>query len=384
MRSCISTMIGAPRANVPVLALVSALCMTGASAVCAATLGGRVHGGGTLPIAESTVTLWAAGAGAPQQLAQARSGADGRFTIAAPDVPVPGTSLYLVAKGGRVGAGSDNPGIALMSVVGAKAPARVTINEMTTIAAVYTHAQFIDGSAIKGAPLQLKIAAGNVPNFIDLETGGWGGAIQDSLNSTQSPTMANFATLANIVAGCVSRVKSDACKSLFAAATAPDGKVPADTLAAAQHIARAPWHQPDRIFALLAEFYPVPAGKPAPRATPFTPYLTFAPSSWVLPLRFTGGGYYAGGKLMFDSHGNAWAASNFQVGAQAQDYFWQGGVAKFAPDGKPLSPMTTGFTGGGLLGHGFGLAIDAKDNAWMTSFAGNNNVALFNNSGKPL
>ena len=52
--------------------------------------------------------------------------------------------------------------------------------------------------------------------------------------------------------------------------------------------------------------------------------------------------YYAGGKLMFDSQGNVWAASNFQVGAQAQDYFWQGGVAKFAPDGTPLSPMTTG------------------------------------------
>ena len=46
--------------------------------------------------------------------------------------------------------------------------------------------------------------------------------------------------------------------------------------------------------------------------------------------------------------------------------------------------MTTGFTGGGLLGPGFGLAIDAKDNAWMTSFAGNNNVALFDHKGKPL
>jgi len=362
---------------------VCSLGMLAALPVVAASLTGQVLGAGT-PIANSTLTLWAAGTGAPTQLAQARSGADGRFTINAPDVPAPGTSLYLVANGGQIGAGSDNPAIALMTVVGAKAPGRVTINEMTTIASVYTHAQFIDGSAIKGAPLQLKIAAGNVPNFVDVASGGWGQAIQDALNSTQSPTMANFATLANIVAGCVSRVKADACKSLFAATTAPDGKVPGDTLAAAQHIARSPWHQPDRIFALLGEFYPVPAGKPAPRATPFTPYLTFAPSSWVLPLRFTGGGYYAGGKLMFDSQGNAWAASNFQVGAQAQDYFWQGGVAKFAPDGKPLSPMTTGFTGGGLLGPGFGLAIDAKDNAWMTSFAGNNNVALFNNSGKPL
>jgi len=367
----------------------SALSVTGVLAampVLAATLDGQVLGAGA-PIANAAVTLWQAGSGAPRQLAQARSAADGRFALNAPDAPLGDGTLYLIARGGTPAAGKasgDNPAIALMTVVGAKAPARVTINELTTIASVFTHAQFSDGSAIKGAPLQLKIAAGNVHNFVDVASGGWGQAIQDALNSTQSPTMANFATLASIVAGCVSRVKADACKSLFAAATASDGKVPGDTLAAAQHIARSPWHHPDKIFALLAEFYPVPAGKPAPRATPFTPYLTFAPSAWVLPLRFTGGGYYAGGKLMFDSQGNAWAASNFQVGAQAQDYFWQGGVAKFAPDGKPLSPMTTGFTGGGLLGPGFGLAIDAKDNAWMTSFAGNNNVALFDNSGKPL
>ena len=41
------------------------------------------------------------------------------------------------------------------------------------------------------------------------------------------------------------------------------------------------------------------------------PYLSFAPSAWVLPLKFTGGGYSGGGKLMFDSQGNAWIADNF-------------------------------------------------------------------------
>ena len=62
-----------------------------------------------------------------------------------------------------------------MTVLGSKAPAEVTINEMTTVASVWTHNQFIDGTAIKGQPLQLKIAAGNVPSFVDLATGGWGG-----------------------------------------------------------------------------------------------------------------------------------------------------------------------------------------------------------------
>ena len=367
-------------------AILTALATTATASAFAATLNGQVQGGG-VPIADSTVTLWSASAGSPKQLAQAKTGADGRFAFNAPDAADKGDTLYLVAKGGISAAkkaGGDNLAIVLMTALGGKPPATVTINEMTTVASVWTHNQFINGTAIQGQPLQLKIAAGNVPNFVDLASGGWGKAIQDALNSTQSPTMANFATLANVLAGCVTRVKPNACQSLFAAATALDGRVPGDTLAAATSIARAPWHQPQKVFALLDEFYPVPAGKKMPRATPFAPYLTFAPSSWVLPLRFTGGGYYAGGKLMFDSQGNVWAASNFQVGAQAQDYFWQGGVAKFAPDGTPLSPMTTGFTGGGLLGPGFGLAIDAKDNAWMTSFAGNNNVALFGNDGKPL
>ena len=110
----------------------------------------------------------------------------------------------MIAKGGQFGAnaqGGDNPAIALMTVIGSKPPVTVTINEMTTVASVWTHAQFLDGSVIKGPPLSLRIAAGNVPNFVDLQTGGWGAAIQDPLNSGQTPTMANFATLADVIAG---------------------------------------------------------------------------------------------------------------------------------------------------------------------------------------
>ena len=64
------------------------------------------------------------------------------------------------------------------------------------------HAQFLDGAVIKGPAISLRIAAGNVPNFVDLQSGGWGTTIQDPLNSAQTPTMANFATLADALAGC--------------------------------------------------------------------------------------------------------------------------------------------------------------------------------------
>jgi hypothetical protein len=72
-------------------------------------------------------------------------------------------------------------------------------------------AQFLDGDSIQGNPLGLKIAAGNVPNFVDLQTGGRGMAIQDALNSSKTTTMANFATLPTILVGCTTQVKPNAC-----------------------------------------------------------------------------------------------------------------------------------------------------------------------------
>jgi hypothetical protein len=363
------------------VALLGYACGTAAAAV---RIEGQVQAGGG-PLASSTVTLWAASAGEPKQLAQAKTRADGRFEIGTVATPGKDVILYLVAKGGvatvKKGSG-DNPAIALLTVLGNAPPARVVINEMTTVASVWTNAQFLDGTAIRGPALGLRIAAGNVPNFVNLETGGYGGMIQDGFNSTQTPTMANFATVSSVLAGCATSVKADACASLFTAATGRDGKAPADTLAAALSIAHNAGYKPERVFALLDAFYPVPEGKKL-RATPFMPYLSFAPGAWVLPLKFAGGGYAGGAKVMFDSEGNAWSGANFIVGGQGGDALWDGNMAKFSPNGRPLSPMTTGFTGGGLLGPGFGTAIDANDRIWMDSTSGQT-ISLFDKTGKPL
>jgi hypothetical protein len=348
---------------------------------------GRVQGAGG-PIAGSTVTLYAAGDGKPTQLAQGKSGEDGAFTLDVGADKLKGaadTVLYLVARGGTPKASADksaNDAIALLTVLGSERPKTVTVNEFTTIASVWTGAQFLEGDALSGPKLGLRIAAGNVPNFVNLETGGYGDTIQDALNSMETPTMANFATLANLLAGCVTQVKPDARERFLAAATDPSGKVPTDTLSTALSIARHPWHRPDKIFALLNDFYPVPQGKNL-RPTPFMPYLSWAPSAWVLPLKFTGGGLCAPGRMMVDSQGNIWAGNNFIVGAQNQDALWDGNLSKFAPNGKPLSPMTFGFTGGGLEGIGFGLAIDAQDNVWGTTY-GSKAIVKFDKTGKPL
>jgi len=345
------------------------------------TIKGQVLGGGA-PIANSTVTLWQASAGAPKQLAQTKTKVDGRFEMNSPG-PSGDTSLYLVATGGvPKSGGGDNPAIALLTVLGSKPLATVTVNEFTTVASVWTNNQFLNGNTLQGHALGLKIAAGNVPSFVDLTTGGWGTTIQDPLNSSQTPTMANFATLADALAGCVTRVKPSACSSLFAAASGPRGNAPTDTLTAAESIAQYPWYKPERFFYLLEELYPVPGGKTM-RQVPYMPYLGVPPSAWVIPLKFTGGGYLAGGKAMFDSEGNLWVGDNFTIGWQSQDALWQGNATKFAPNGKPISPITTGFAGGGMQGGTFGAAVDANDNAWLASYGGKC-LTVFDKNGNPL
>ena len=246
-----------PRLTLVTLAFCS-LFLVGQS-FAADSIKGQVLGGGT-PIAKSTVTLWEASADAPKQLDQFKTNDDGRFEVRAKGAN--DAVLYLVAIGGvpKPARGADNSTIALLAVVGGNPQPSVVINEMTTVASVWTGAQFLDGTALKGHALGLKIAAGNVPNFVDLSTGGWGGPIQDPLNSGQTPTMANFATLADVLSGCVTQVAADACSSLFAAATGPAGGAPTNTLTAAESIARASWYKPERVFALLDAFYP-PAGR---------------------------------------------------------------------------------------------------------------------------
>ena len=67
----------------------------------------------------------------------------------------------------------DNPALAFLTVLGGSPPAHVAVNEMTTVASVWTNAQFLDGATLKGPALSLSIAAGNAPNFVDVSTGGW-------------------------------------------------------------------------------------------------------------------------------------------------------------------------------------------------------------------
>jgi hypothetical protein len=91
------------------------------------------------------------------------------------------------------------------------------------------------------------------------------------------------------------------------------------------------------------------------------------------------------GGIAFDGEGNMWGGDNFLVGAQSTIYnSFGGGVSEIAPNGKPISPMTFGYRGGGVDGPGFGLAISADGKVWTTSLAGMTISAFDRKTGKPL
>src|SRR5215471_6827786 len=322
-------------------------------------INGQVLGAGA-PIVGSTVTLWAAGTGAPQQLAQTQTGADGGFVL---DADGKGAILYLVAKGGRPTASrasGENPALALIAVLGSSPPGKVVINELTTVASAFTAARFINGEAISGNPLSLRIATGNVPNFVDLSTGGWGKVLLDPLNSSMTTTMANLDTLASLITAYFTVANDDWRDRFLKAATPSSGVTPKTTLEAMASIARVPWAAPKELYALFDEAYPLPAPD-GRRSAPLAPYLVYVPDDFALSLCFSGGGDYANGRFMFDADGNLWSGQNWLPGSQSGvNKSTGGGVIKFSPNGTALSPPITGFTGMGIDGVGWGTAV-AKD-----------------------
>jgi hypothetical protein len=367
----------------PSVAIALASLLLATSATAAERLSGVVLVGGA-PVAGSTVTLWAASSSAPKQLAQARTDSAGRFAVDAPGAKSKDGVFYLVAKGGaaKVASGKGpTDSVVLMTLLGSPVPKKVTVNELTTVASAFTGARFIDGEAISGTPLGLRIAAGNTPNLVDPASGGWGRVLVDPINSTMTTTLANLNTLGSLITA-FATVANDGWRSrLLQAATPLGGATPRNTLEAMAGIARSPWASPKVLYALFDEAYPQPKDG-SRRSAPFVPYLAYEPGDFILSLCFAGGGVYANGRFMFDAEGNLWSGQNWLPGSQSGvNKSIGGGVAKFSPSGAALSPPITGFTGMGIDGVGWGTAV-TKNRVWITSFNGKILVMDFN--GKPV
>ena len=319
-------------------------------------------GGEAVPGAK--VTLWkTAGTDSPEIITETSTDAEGGFELHNLN-PVEEDTVYYIST-----AGGDREGVALMSVLGATPPSSIVINELTTVASVFTSARFIDGTKISGNPLGVRIAAGNASNLVDPATGTWGKVLLDPLNSTQNTTLARLNTLGSMIAA-FGTTADDPWRAAFLNATAMGtDRTPADTLEALSGIARAPWANPEELFDLFNEAYPQPKDG-SRREAPYVPYLAYAPKDFAMILSFAGGGIFAAGKLQVDAEGNIWSGVNWMPGSQSGVYHnIGGGTIKLSPNGSALSPPITGFTGMGVDGVGWGTGM-ARDRVWVSSFNG--------------
>ena len=126
------------------LAVATVLLPRSAGAAPPASLSGVVQSGGTAavrPLVGVKVTLYEASAARPRVLDQTTTDPAGTFVLNAPTNESEGV-FYVTADLGQ--------GVELATVLGQSLPPTATINELTTVGAGYSMAQFTDADASPG------------------------------------------------------------------------------------------------------------------------------------------------------------------------------------------------------------------------------------------
>ena len=337
-------------------AIFALVAWAAVSSANAATVSGYVRSGSTA-ISGSTVRLYAAGYDrgvAPSILATATADASGHFTLSFPQ-PAAGSVLYLTARG-------PAPTMDLAAMIGTSVGGSVMVNELSTIATAWAMAQFMSGDDIGGKSPGLQNAAATAANLANVYTGGIGNVLATTPNGSQTTTLAEFNSLANLIAACVDTPAN--CAALFGAATAPGGAAPTDTLQAALSVSHYPWNNVGQLFTL------------SKNSSKYAPVLTSAPDAWTIVLQYYGNYDAAGtrnqingpGNMAVDGQGNIYISINYD----GATYACGGKIAvKLLPTGA--EPSNSPFYGGGLNGAGWGITIDPPLNLWIGNFgfAGN-------------
>jgi sugar lactone lactonase YvrE len=343
-------------------ALASLLALAG-SATAASTLTGKVTSGGK-PVRASRVALYAAGAGPATWLAGTHANERGEFELSYEN-PGGEAVLYVVAQGGFAGPGAPGSRRLLMSVAGlGSGPlAEVQVNDRTTVASGYALSRFLHGRHLRGTSPGLQNAAATVSNLVEPRTGKVSFVLANSPNGNATEALPTFDTLANALAAC--SLSSRACNRLFELTRPPGGHLPDNTLDAMVDLAKYPTRRTRLILQLQG------------RRPIYEPALESPPVAWTIALAYTAGGFDAPGRLAFDSKGRIWVTNNWEPPTTVAGQ----GVTVLSPTGQPIlhSPVF----GGGVLGAGFGIAVDQADRVWVGNYAGNS-VSLFAPDGTAL
>ena len=261
---------------------------------------------------------------------------------------------------------------------------KLTLNERTTVAAGFALAQFTRHSRILGPAPGLPNAGLMAANLANVRTGGLSSVLRSSPNGAETETLATFNSLANLVAPCA-RVPEN-CGRLFRASRVAGEPAPRGVLDAVATIARNPWHN-------VAGLFQMTRSAPAP----YRPALpaTDPPTAWTVALRFDGDGQTMNGPGNFaiDAKGSLWVVNNYEYSPDPfQSVCGSDLLLRFTPDGRyyPGSP----YTGGGVSGAGFGVALDPKGKVWVGNYGfaakgceiqpPHNSVSKFQPDGTPI
>lgn len=266
-----------------------------------------VHGG-QQPVSGSTLRLYAVGttgdgsAATPLLTQAVTTDANGIFDITGLyTCPSPSALVYITATGGNPGlsAGTNNAAIALMAALGPcgnlGASTFININELTTVAAVWSLAPFMSSySSIGSGTTDAAGLAGAftlASEYVNTTTGTAPG-----LNVPAGTTVpvAQLNTLADILLSCVNSAGGVAgdgsvCGTLFAAATPSGGTAPVEVIGAGLNIASNPAANVSSLFGLVAA------------TVPFQPMLPAVPADWTVGLTLPSTLSISPGTLTFPS-----------------------------------------------------------------------------------
>ncbi len=237
-----------------VLLVAAAILLTADGALSASpgSLSGVVQTGGTRssqPLPNVHVSLFEATTEQPTMLGQATTNGSGQFSIRY----TRGTSQSIFFVQAHV-----TEGVRFITILGPNLPTSVTINELTTVAATYSMAQFLRTGAISGNSFGLQLAAGMNDNIVTSATGESSPVLLNSPNADQTNSLRSTRSLANLLAACVE--DRDVTASFFVLTRPPGGFRPHNTAEALGNLARDPGRNVDGIYALslLSHLYAPP------------------------------------------------------------------------------------------------------------------------------
>jgi hypothetical protein len=314
-------------------------------------------GANVLPLEGVRLYLYKASDASRVIVANATTDSRGAFEMT-PAVDSPAGVFYVRGD-------SDLQGMDLLAVLGPELPEAIVINELTTVAGVYAANQFLSDREIEGSSLGLKIAAAMAANLVDVTTGTASTVMTLPPNADQTRGLRTLGSLANMFLSCL-RGGDAGRATLYSLGTPPGGTPPRDSLTAIQNIARNPANEAPAIY------------EQSQSMQLFQPVLDAAPLAWTLAVKVNNSGsdekgkmFGGPGNLKFDKDGRAWILNNVVQGTPDAT-IWSivlgyDGKPAVGDDGALMSP----FTGGGLLGPGFGIDIEASTgNIWIGISAG--------------